>query len=46
MQDDLVLQARQNEARRQKALYGRRSTILTGTGVGESKLAAPALLGA
>jgi len=46
MQDEQVLAARANEARRQKALYGRRSTILTGTGVGASNLAAPTLLGA
>ncbi len=45
-QDDAVLAARQNELRRQKALYGRRSTILTGSGVGESSLSAPTLLGA
>lgn len=47
MQDDqAVLAARQNELRREKSLYGRRSTILTGSGVGDTKLSSPTLLGA
>jgi hypothetical protein len=45
-EDEAVIAARQNELRRQKALYGRRSTILTGTGVGDTSLAPPTLLGA
>ena len=45
-QDEAVLAARQNELRRQKALAGRRSTVLTGAGVGDSGLSAPTLLGA
>lgn len=45
-QDEAVLAARQNELRRQKSLYGRRSTILTGSGVGNTGLSAPTLLGA
>jgi len=45
-QDEAVLAARANERRRQQALYGRRSTILTGSGVGASNLSAPTLLGA
>lgn len=45
-QDSAVLAARTNEMRRQKALYGRKSTILTGTGTGPTSLSAPTLLGA
>lgn len=44
-QDEAVLAARQNEMRRQKSLYGRRSTILTGSGAGNTGLSAPTLLG-
>lgn len=44
-QDEQVLAARLNERRRQQSLYGRRSTILTGTGTGPTKLQAPTLLG-
>lgn len=45
-EDQAVLAARQNELRRQRALYGRRSTILTGTGTGDSSFSPPTLLGA
>lgn len=45
--DEAVLAARQNESRRQKALYGRRSTILSGNrGPMAQSLSAPTLLGA
>lgn len=45
-QDEAVLAARRNELARQKSLYGRRSTILTGSGAGNTGLSAPTLLGA
>lgn len=44
-QDEAVIAARQNEIRRQKSLYGRKSTILTGSGAGNTGLSAPTLLG-
>jgi hypothetical protein len=46
MEDAAVLAARRNELNRQKSLYGRRSTILTGSGAGNTGLSAPTLLGA
>jgi len=45
-EDAQVIAARQNELRRQKALYGRRSTILTGTGVGDTSFTSPTLMAA
>jgi len=44
-EDRAVLDARQNELRRQRSAYGRKSTNLTG-GVGDTSLSSPTLLGA
>ena len=44
--DEAVLAQRQNERRRQAAMYGRKSTILAGSGGSTSSFSTPTLMGA